>query len=344
MVYNMPVYRAGALRTARINERNRGIRMKNVLVVLPLKERHREKLEKAGEGCAFLYVDRQHVDRDMLASAEVIIGNVPAGLISASDRLELLQLESAGADAYIKPGALSPKTILCNATGAYGKAVSEHALAMTLMLIKKLHLYRDAQDQSRWSDFGRVSSISGAVVAVMGLGDIGLRYARMAKALGAYTIGLKRRGGPRPDCVDELYSGDGMDQILARADIVASFLPGTAETAHVYSLERFRLMKPTAVFINCGRGNAVAADVLAQALNEGLISAAGVDVTEQEPLPGDSPLWKIPNLMISPHVSGYYHLPDTLENVVDIAAANLAAFLQGKELRNIVDLSTGYRK
>lgn len=123
-----------------------------------------------------------------------------------------------------------------------------------------------------------------------------------------------------------------------------SILPNTAETRYLYTDTRFDLMKDSAVFINCGRGNAVSAEVLYQALSEHKIAAAGVDVTELEPLPVDSPLWGLENLVITPHISGGFHLPETFERIVDIAAGNLSAFLAGKELRNVVDFATGYAR
>lgn len=317
--------------------------MEKVLVALPVQERHIKKLEQAGAGCEFTYVLPGQVTREQIAEANVIVGNVPAGLIRASDKLKLLQLNSAGADDYIKPGVLSEKTILTNATGAYSKAVAEHAFALMFMLQKKLHLYRDAQRKGEWSDAGTVVSISDATVLVVGLGDIGLYFARMAKALGARVIGVKRRPGACPPEVDELYTTEMLDELLPRADVIASFLPGTGGTHHIYTIERFEAMKPTAFFINCGRGGAVASQVLWEALDRKLIAGAGIDVTELEPLPADSPLWRLDRLVITPHVSGYYHLPETFERIIDIAAENLAAFLGGRACRNIVDMQTGYK-
>lgn len=318
--------------------------MKNVLIALPVEERHRKKLEAAGKGCRFVYTLPRDATEEQIAEADIIIGNVSPRKLKASERLELFQLSSAGADNYIVPGVLSKNTVLTNATGAYSKAVSEHALALLLMLQKKLYLYRDAQSRHEWSDAGKVVSMTDAVVAVVGLGDIGTHFAALVKSLGAHVVGVKRRPGPCPDCADELYTEDALDSVLARADAVASFLPGTGATAYVYTAERFELMKPTAFFINCGRGGAVASEVLYRALRDGKIAAAAIDVTEREPLPADSPLWGLENLVITPHVSGFYHLPETFERIVDIAAENLAAMLSGGELKNIVDFETGYKK
>lgn len=318
--------------------------MKKVLVALDMEQRHREKLMAAGEGCEFVFTGMNEASEEQVQWADVIIGNVPAEYIKASAHLELLQLFSAGTDPYIVPDVLSEKTVLANATGAYGKAVSEHAFALTLMLQKKLHLYRDNQNLSRWKDEGPVTSVSDSTVVVVALGDIGRHYARLVHNMGAHVIGVKRRAGDCPDCVDELYLNEDLDRAIARADIIASFLPGTGGTWHLYNADRFAIMKPNAIFINCGRGSAVDSEALYCALSCGKIAAAGVDVAETEPLPPDSKLWKLENLVITPHISGNFHLPDILERVVDIACTNLRANLGGGEYINAVDMKTGYKK
>ena len=318
--------------------------MKTILVTLPVEQRHRDKLEAAAPGCAFRYVPGAEVTAELAASAEVIIGNIAPALVAGADKLALFQLNSAGADAYLKPGVLREDVILCNATGAYSKAVAEHGLAMTLALQKKLPLYRDGQRAHVWRERGLVTSIADATVLVVGLGDIGLHYACMAKALGAHVVGLKRRPGEKPEGVDELYTTDRLDELLPRADVIFSVLPGTPETTHLYTAERFARMKDSAIFVNCGRGSAVELEVLRRALEDGQIAAAGVDVAETEPLPPDSPLWEVENLLITPHVAGEYHLPETFERIIGIAARNLALWLEGKEPTTVVDRKTGYKK
>ncbi len=318
--------------------------MKKVLVLMPVEARHKVKLEAAGEGCIFTYSNPEHVSGEAIRSANIILGQPKAEMIGASENLEWLQLESAGTDAYIVPGVLSKNTILTNATGAYNKAVSEHAFALTLMLQKKLYLYRDEQKKSFWSDHGTVSSLSDSTVAVVGLGDIGQAYAKLVKAMGAKVIGVKRRATNPPECVDELVMTQDLDAVFPRADVIMSILPNTAATRYIYTLESFDKMKDNAIFINCGRGNAVSSEVLYQALSEHKIAAAAMDVAEVEPLPADSPLWGLENLVITPHISGGFHLPETFERIVDIAAENLSLHLSGKELRNVVDFATGYKK
>ena len=322
--------------------------MKIILIALEIGEKERAALRQAAEAtgvdCELVFTTPAGATDEQIAEANFILGNVPPKKIAASPNLDVLQLFSAGADPYMPKGVLAEKTVLCNATGAYGQAVSEHAFALTVMLIKKLHLYRSSQLSCRWEDRGMVGSLDGATVLVVGLGDIGLSYARLVKAMGAKVIGVKRRGGPCPAEVDELVLTDEIDRVLPQADVVMSVLPNTKETVHFYTRERFEKMKDSALFINCGRGNAVSSEVLYQALNEHKIAAAAMDVAEVEPLPADSPLWGLENLVITPHISGGFHLPETFERIVDIAAGNLAAFLEGKELRNVVDFATGYKK
>lgn len=316
----------------------------NILVTIPVKPEHKERLERIAPDCSFTYTDIPGASEELIAAADIILGNVKAERIHASERLRLLQLNSAGADPFVKPGILAKNTMLTNATGAYSKTVAEHGFACMLMLQKNLQLYRDAQNKHDWIDIPTVTSPADAVVAVIGLGDIGCHFAEMAKALGAYVIGVKRRPSACPDCVDELYTTEELDKVLPRADVIFSVLPGTPATTHIFTARRFKAMKDTAIFINCGRGSCVSMEVLYEALSNHYIASAAVDVFEVEPLPADSPLWDLDNLMITPHTAGFFHLKDTLELIVDIAEHNLSVCLNGGEYRSVVDFETGYKK
>ncbi|MGB8452946.1 MAG: D-2-hydroxyacid dehydrogenase [Anaerocolumna sp.] len=318
--------------------------MKRILVTLPVTEYHKRHLEGNITNCSFQYIPLSEVTIDMVQNSEIIVGNVPASYISASNTLELLQLNSAGADAYILPGVLSSGTILTNATGAYGKTVAEHMFGVMMCLQKKLHLYRDDRVNGEWNDYGTVTSISDARITVIGLGDIGLYFAGMAKALGAYVIGIKRHKSDCPKQVDELHLMEDFNEIIPKSDVIVSFLPNTSSTYHLYNMEFFSKMKNTGIFLNGGRGSAVDQDALLSAVQTGGIYAAGLDVTDPEPLPPGHPLWKEKNIIIPPHVSGSYHLPETLDKIVEIAAVNIEHCLTGKPLKNLIDFETGYCK
>lgn len=316
----------------------------HIIVTIPAEKRHKELLEKTALGHDFFYTDSKHLTDDIIKKADIIIGNPPAKLLHKAEKLKWLQLNSAGADVYCQKGILPPKTKLTNATGAYGLALSEYMLAALLSMQKKLHMYYDNQKKSLWQDEGPVTSIDGSTVLVLGLGDIGGSFARKVKALGAHVIGMRRRTAAKPDYIDEMASMKELDHCLALADIVACSLPGTAATLHLLNAEKFALMKPGAYFINVGRGSAVVTEALCDALSSGHLAGAAVDVTDPEPLPPDHPMWHVPNLYITPHTSGQYHLAATLDNIVRIAADNLASFLKDQPLKNEVDFLTGYKK
>lgn len=318
--------------------------MEKILVVWPVEDRHKELLERNAPEAVFTYCDKASVTEELVQEATIIIGNVPAKLLEGTKNLKWLQLNSAGADGYTTPGVLPEGAILTNGTGAYGLALSEHMLGMLLCLMKKLYLYAEDQKEHIWGDRGQVTSIYGATTLVVGMGDIGSEFAKRMHALGSHVIGIRRNKAGKPDYLDGLYQMDALDEWLEKADIVTASLPGTKDTYHVFNADAFAKMKKSAFFLNIGRGSAVDALALADALNNGQLAGAGMDVTEPEPLPKDHPLWDAKNVLITPHISGQYHLPETFERVVRIAAENLAAFRDGKELRNQVDFATGYRK
>lgn len=316
--------------------------MKNVLVLIPVNEGHKRLLEGKAPSVNFIYADSETVDADMVRNANIIIGSPPITMIRGSKNLELLQLQSAGVGRYAGENVLPDGVVLTNASGAYGLAISEYMLGVLLEMFKKLHIYRDNQAEANWSYSGQVKSIYHSTALIVGLGDIGGEFAKRLKALGAYTIGIRRKNPDKPDYLDELYFMDKLEDILPRADIVALSLPGTSLTYRVINRETLKLMKHDAVLINVGRGSAVDTDALCDALESGHLFGAALDVTDPEPLPKEHRLWKIKNAVITPHVSGGFSLQETLDRIVRISADNLEAFLNGEKPANIVDLSAGY--
>lgn len=315
-----------------------------VTILIPTQERHRCLLEASAPDFSFHYSSPEAVTQEELDHTDILIGNPPQGMLHGSPRLQWLQCNSAGVEPFLQPGVLHSKTLLTNATGAYGLAISEHMLGMLLEIFKKLHLYRDAQHQHQWQSLGQVRSIEGSTVLVLGMGDIGGEFARRVKALGAHVIGVRRTDTRCPDYADEVHLTADLDQLLPLADVVAVSLPGTRETAGLLDRRRIALMKEGAVVLNVGRGSIIDTEALCDALESGHLGGAGLDVTDPEPLPVGHRLWDIPNAVITPHISGFYHLPETLERIVRISAANLKAYTEGLPLKNLVDFSTGYRK
>lgn len=330
---------------------------KRALVTIPTGERHRNLLQQAAPGWEFRFrgtdtlvcapqeaLPGQPVTQEDVDWAQVILGNVPAAMLHGSPALEWLQTNSAGVEAYIQPGVLAGDTLLTNATGAYGLAIAEHMLGMLLELFKKLELYRDAQKSGAWQSQGAVKAVYGSTVLVLGMGDIGGEFAARCKALGAKVIGVRRSPRPCPEYADEVHLLEDLDSLLPQADVVAVTLPGTDATRGLMSRERLAKMKEGAVLLNVGRGFIVDTEAPCDALERGHLSGAGVDVTDPEPLPPTHRLWNIPTAVVTPHISGFYHLRETHERIVGIFLENLRHFQAGEPLRNLVDFATGYRK
>ena len=211
-------------------------------------------------------------------------------------------------------------------------------LALTFALVRRLGQYALNQARREWSARGKIISVEGATILVLGLGDIGGSYARKAHALGAHVIGVRRRVGEKPDYLDELHAIDELDSLLPRADIVAMVLPGGAATEHLMDERRLGLMKKGAFLINVGRGSAVDPKALKKALRARHLGGAALDVTEPEPLPADDELWGFDNVIITPHVAGFFYLPETLNRIVRIAGDNLRAWTRGEPRTHVVDM------
>lgn len=320
--------------------------MKKVFVTLSLEPQYRSFFESqisgADGGIGLVFVDPAELTEETIAAARAIIGPVEPALLPAAASLEWLQISWAGADSFLRPGILRDDVILTNASGAYGLAVSEHMLACTLALVRRLPQYARRQAEHAWQAMGDIISVEGSCVLVLGMGDIGGRYARKMKALGAFVIGLRRTGAAKPDYVDEIYTIDHLEEQLPRADIVAMALPGGSATAHIMDERRLRLMKHGAFLINCGRGNAIDPEGLRAVLKDGYLGGAALDVTEPEPLPPEDPLWDDERVILTPHISGQFYLRETYERVVRICGENLYRYARGLPFEHVVDRHAGY--
>lgn len=320
------------------------MKIDSVLVLLPLNELQKQSIEREFEGVNFIYKNSNDVDLNLIKDIEVIIGNPKADILKEANSLKWLQLNSAGTDKYIKDGVLNKNVMLTNATGAYGLSISEHMIGLLLNIFKNLNIYMNNQKKHIWHDEGVVKSIYGSKILIIGLGNIGEEFAKRVKAFGAYTIGVRRSNLNKPEFIDEIYLMEDMDKLLPEADVVALSLPNTKETYKMFSKERFKLMKKDSVLLNVGRGNVLDTDALCDAVESGHLFGAGIDVTDPEPLPEDHKIWDIENIIITPHVSGGYHMKETLESILNISIDNLRNLINDKPLKNVVDFSTGYAK
>ncbi len=314
---------------------------KKILVLLPMQEEDKKYLvsrtQGAAQPCSVIFRKIEEATDEEIAASHVVIGKLPIDKIKCAASLEWLQLPSAGVDAYVAPGVLPAGIILTNGAGAYGLAVSEYMLACSLSLARRFPEYSRRQSAHNWKPVGNIISIEGSTVIVLGMGNIGSRYAQKMKALGAYVIGFRKTDKNKPDYVDEQYTLDRLPEMIGRADIVAAVLPATAETKNLMDREMLRRMKKGSFLINAGRGSAVDLAALRAALDEGRIAGAALDVTSPEPLPADDPLWDYENVLITPHVAGNLWLRQTVLNILHIAGNNLARYLNGEPLDHVVD-------
>lgn len=283
----------------------------------------------------------QELSREELARVEIFYGNPPVALLPDMTALRLLQLNSAGADAYVDRALYAHSDIrLANGSGVYGLPISEHLLAMMLSFVRDLHTFRDYQRKHEWYKAPMPRDFSGSTVLIVGLGDIGDTLARKAHALGAHILGIKRTPCEPPAYIEEIHTMKDLDALLPRADFVALCLPATPDTRHVIAQRQLALMQPHSVLLNIGRGSAVDQDALVEALRQNKIGGAGLDVTTPEPLPPDHPLWTLDNVIITSHCAG--RSPSNEEYSYRIFKDNLLRFLQGKPATNTVNFDRRY--
>ncbi|MBR5869320.1 MAG: D-2-hydroxyacid dehydrogenase, partial [Clostridia bacterium] len=225
-----------------------------ITVIMPYDEPSRAKLRAAcpqdeivfAYDTTLPYDAKQSFDEAFLPhllESEIVIGQPPVDAIRSSAALRLLLLSMAGTEPYSRPGMLPAGVRLCNSSGAYGQAIGEHMLAAAMMLSKKLHLYRDQMKAGAWVDRGSVTSLCDMKVLIVGLGDIGIHFGKLCKALGATVAGVRRSGKTKPDFIDALYPREALDDILPDYDLIALCLPGNPETAGLFSAERIARMK-----------------------------------------------------------------------------------------------------
>lgn len=277
-----------------------------------------------------------------LKSVEVIVGRPSLADLQKAKNLKWLQLDSAGSERYCAEGSLPKGCILSNATGSFGLTISEYLICTILMLMRNMNWYQRNQLQGKWQVEGPISSIYGSTFLIVGMGNLGLEFAKRIKALGGYTIGIKRHIEPIEE-LDELYTMAEITEVLPRVDVVVLALPSTKETRKSFKKEYFERMKPTAIWANVGRGDVVNTMDVVEAVQNKVIMGAILDVCEEEPIPQNHPIWKEENIIITPHISGTFQLPRTQEIFVDILVENMEAYQKEEKLRNIVNLQDGYR-
>ncbi len=323
--------------------------MKTILVVQNMTEEQRGNIRKIAAECRepseLLFSCEKPFTQEEIARADAVIGRTSLEMLQQMPNLEWYQLPSAGADADVKKGGYPENCIVTNAAGAYDLSVSEHMVALTFAMTRRLGEYMIRQQDHEWLAGGNVISIAESRVMILGAGRIGTAYAKKIKALGGYTVGVKRTPAePGKDYpgYDEMHGLEELDSLLPAVDVVAMVLPGGDATTHIMDERRLRLMKKGAYILNVGRGSAIDPEALYKMLTEDWLGGAALDVTEPEPLPAESPLWDLKNMIITPHAAGNFWLASTFERLLVICGKNLRSYLNGEPMIHVVDKELGY--
>jgi len=264
-------------------------------------------------------------------------------LLGAGPGLRWIQTASAGVDRHLTARLRASPVVLTNASGVHTVNIAEHVLALLLGFARNLPVLAAAQQRQSWRE-GPVPDLfeaEGQTLVVVGLGAIGGTIARKAAALGLRVTGVRRDPvGEAPVGVERVVGLDALDAVLGAADHVVIALPLTAATQRLFDAERFARMKPGAYLYNIARGAIVDTEALLASLASGQLAGAGLDVTDPEPLPSTSPLWRMPRVVITSHTSG--QTPRSAHRLVDIVIDNLLRAREGRPLRNVVDAERGY--
>ena len=244
-----------------------------------------------------------------------------------------MQAIGAGTD-HFRGAELGPDVVVTNAAGVAAVPIAEFVVGQLLAIWKRFDELADQQRRHVWEPaYGR--QVSGLTLGLVGLGAIGTAVAERARALGMRVLAVRRRPGvDRPPVVDEVVGPEQLSDVLGRVDAVVVCAPATPETRDLFDAAAFAAMRPGAVFCNVGRGSLVDETALLDALRSGHLGAAVLDVTREEPLPADSPLWDAPNVRLSPHSAA--SLDHYVESVFDLFADNLGRYLRREPLRNVV--------
>ena len=254
-------------------------------------------------------------------------------LIRQAPRLAFIQSISAGTDQYSREQLGAAGIRVASAQGSNERAVAEHAVALVLALARKLPLARDNQAARRWRGLiseiaQREDELGGKTLVIVGMGRIGSRLARLAKAFDMRVIGVKRDPSIGAAAADETVAQSDLLRVLPQADFVALTCPLNPSTENMIDRKAFAAMKPSACLVNVARGRVVHEPSLAEALRSGAIAAAAVDCVWEEPLPEASPLWTLPNLFITPHTAGETQKYE--DNVIDLLLENLQRQWRGE--------------
>jgi phosphoglycerate dehydrogenase-like enzyme len=316
-----------------------------VLIALKADQQMKQHFESSFPGVTFHFSTEKEEVAEQIKKAEVLVTGgrgADEDSIRAADKLKWIHVISAGVDNLPLELMGEKGIMLTNANGIHRIQMAEYAISSILAVARKERDYLKKQEEHVWDTELKIDEITAKKLVVVGAGAIGQEVARLGKAFRMHTIGVSRSGSPK-EHFDEVYKQTEIETVLPYADYLISILPSTKETKFFYKQEHFDQMPKHAVFLNMGRGDAVATDVLLEALNQDKIKAAVLDVFEEEPLPVDHPFWDHPRVILTPHMAG--QSPHYMERAMNIFEQNLGLYTEDtkeKKYINKIDLNRGY--
>jgi len=298
---------------------------------------YRERLTDSDVARYVFCESEEEVERH-IDSADVVLGSIrfPTALLSRAQRLRWIQVTGAGVDRFLANAEIPDGVQLTRADLSFGVQIAEYVMGHLLARTQRLRTAFALQEEKRWEPL-KVEFLRGRTLGVAGAGSIGSTVAERARAFGMRTVGLTQSGSDVPGCV-ATYGPDQRDEFLTGLDVLVLCLPLTAETRGWIGREQLAAMKPSAILVNVSRGAIVDERALIDALREGSIGWAILDVFETEPLPAESPLWALDNVTVTSHHAGL-NVPDEM---IDFFLENLARFQAARPLKGLVDRERGY--
>jgi phosphoglycerate dehydrogenase-like enzyme len=298
-------------------------------------------LRQAAPDCEFISLKDTEITDQIMRRISAAFTEEPLSdaLVERMSSLRWLHVTRGGVNAYLTPEVKARPILVTGSKGVHGTVFSEFALACIFAFAKKLPESIEAQRQNQWQKLHPIE-VSGQTLGIVGLGTAGNELARKAKALGMRVLATKRTTVEKPDYVDELGAPDFLPTLMSQSDYVVLLLASVPSTFNIIGESELRLMKQSAYLINLSGGRAIEEELLVRALKERWFAGAALDAFARQPLPQDSELWTLPNVIITPRIAGVTRQkwPALLPIFID----NLQRFVTGQPLRNVVDKELGY--
>lgn len=303
-----------------------------------------ESLRAVAPGVELLPAESPEQAEKLASRADAVLGFCTPGLVAKGSTVRWVQSFNAGVERCVDaPAFRDGSVLLTNMQRASGPVIAEHVIAMVMALSRGLPQYVRQQDAKVWERGPArqgLRIVKGQTMLVVGLGGIGAGVAERAHALGMKVIGVRASGRTGPEFVSEVGLTSDLPALLPRADVVVDTLPLTADTHNLFDARAFAAMKRGAYFVNVGRGGTVVTADLVDALRNGTLGGAALDVTEPEPLPPDHPLWTAPNVIITPHTSNSWGGQAGV--ALGVARENLRRYVAGERMLSVVEAGRGY--